>query len=118
MPARTRLRWSQTRFQTVVGFQLLRSLGEPALKQGRDAHQRCPRLLEMCVQAGQRNRRLPGMFRPAPHRGHQPRAAGNRLALWDGHSLPVGLKTELEREAERLALVERQIGALEASQSH
>jgi transposase len=36
------------------------------------------------------------------------------LALWDGHSLPVELKAELEREAERLALVERQIGALEA----
>lgn len=36
------------------------------------------------------------------------------LALWDGHPLPVELKAELEREAERLALVERQIGALEA----
>ena len=28
------------------------------------------------------------------------------LALWDGHSLPVELKSELEREAERLALAE------------
>ena len=37
------------------------------------------------------------------------------LALWDGHSLPVELKAELEREAERLALAERQIGALEAT---
>lgn len=37
------------------------------------------------------------------------------LALWDGHSLPVELKAQLEREAERLALVERQIGALEAT---
>jgi transposase len=37
------------------------------------------------------------------------------LALWDGRSLPVELKAELEREAERLALAERQIGALEAT---
>lgn len=37
------------------------------------------------------------------------------LALWDGHTLPVELKAELEREAERLALLERQIGALEAT---
>ena len=37
------------------------------------------------------------------------------LALWDGHSLPVELKAELEREAQRLALAERQIGALEAT---
>ena len=37
------------------------------------------------------------------------------LALWDGHSLPAELKAELEREAERLALAERQIGALEAT---
>ena len=36
------------------------------------------------------------------------------LSLWDGHSLPLELKAELERETERLALVERQIGALEA----
>jgi len=38
----------------------------------------------------------------------------NGLALWDGDSLPVELKAELEREAQRLALVERQIGELEA----
>jgi transposase len=37
------------------------------------------------------------------------------LALWDGRSLPAELKAELEREAERLALAERQIGALEAT---
>jgi len=36
------------------------------------------------------------------------------LTLWDGRSLPLELKAELERERERLALVERQIGALEA----
>jgi transposase len=37
------------------------------------------------------------------------------LALWDGHSLPAELKAELERETQRLALAERQIGALEAT---
>lgn len=36
------------------------------------------------------------------------------LTLWDGRALPLELKAELERERERLALVERQIGALEA----
>lgn len=36
------------------------------------------------------------------------------LTLWDGRALPSELKAELERERERLALVERQIGALEA----
>jgi len=36
------------------------------------------------------------------------------LTLWDGGALPLELKAELERERERLALVERQIGALEA----
>jgi transposase len=37
-----------------------------------------------------------------------------KLTLWDGRALPGELKSELERETERLALVERQIGALEA----
>jgi transposase len=37
------------------------------------------------------------------------------LTLWDGRSLPLELKAELEREAQRLALVERQIGELEAT---
>jgi len=37
-----------------------------------------------------------------------------RLTLWDGRSLPLELKAELERERERLALVERQIEDLEA----
>ena len=46
--------------------QLLRSLDNPALKEGRDAHQRCPCLPEMGVQAGQREGRLAGMFRPCP----------------------------------------------------
>jgi hypothetical protein len=32
------------------------------------------------VQAAQRNGGLPGMFGAAPHRGHQPRAAGDGLA--------------------------------------
>lgn len=36
------------------------------------------------------------------------------LTLWDGGSLPGELRCELEREVERLALVERQIAALEA----
>jgi hypothetical protein len=30
-------------------IQLLRSIGNPALKQGGDAHQRCPSFLEMGV---------------------------------------------------------------------
>jgi transposase len=36
------------------------------------------------------------------------------LTLWDGRALPLELKAELERERERLALVERQIEQLEA----
>ena len=36
------------------------------------------------------------------------------LTLWDGRSLPGELRCELEREVERLALVARQIAALEA----
>ena len=35
------------------------------------------------------------------------------LTLWDGRSLPEELRSELEREAERLALLERQIALLE-----
>jgi transposase len=35
------------------------------------------------------------------------------LTLWDGRALPGELRSELEREAERLTLVERQIAALE-----
>ena len=35
------------------------------------------------------------------------------LTLWDGRPLPVELKAELEREAQRLALVGRQIASLE-----
>lgn len=35
------------------------------------------------------------------------------LTLWDGRPLPAELKAELEREVERLTLVERQIGSLE-----
>jgi transposase len=37
------------------------------------------------------------------------------LTLWDGRALPQELKAELERERERLALVERQIERLEAA---
>ena len=37
------------------------------------------------------------------------------LTLWDGRPLPVELKAELEREVMRLALVERQIIALETA---
>ena len=36
------------------------------------------------------------------------------LTLWDGRALPEELRSELEREVMRLALVERQIAALEA----
>jgi transposase len=46
------------------------------------------------------------------------RALGLRLGgltLWDGRHLPVELKAELERERERLVLVERQIEQLEAT---
>jgi transposase len=38
-----------------------------------------------------------------------------KLTLWDGRALPAELKSELERETERLALVERQIEQLEAT---
>lgn len=37
------------------------------------------------------------------------------LTLWDGRPLPAELKAELEREVERLTLVERQIAALESA---
>jgi len=37
------------------------------------------------------------------------------LTLWDGRPLPLELKAELEREQERLGLVERQIEQLEAA---
>src|SRR5258708_26499173 len=37
------------------------------------------------------------------------------LTLWDGRALPLELKAELERERERLVLVERQIEQLEAA---
>jgi transposase len=46
------------------------------------------------------------------------RALGLRLdglTLWNGRALPRELKTELEREAQRLALVERQIERVEAA---
>jgi transposase len=46
------------------------------------------------------------------------RALGLRLGsltLWDGKHLPAELKAELERERERLVLVERQIEQLEAT---
>ena len=59
--------------------QLLRSLGYPVLEQGGDAHERCPGLRELGMQPGEGDR-LPRMFGPAPHRGHQPRPAGDRLA--------------------------------------
>jgi len=39
----------------------------------------------------------------------------DRLTLWDASPLPVELKAELEREQERLALVERQVEQLEAT---
>jgi len=37
------------------------------------------------------------------------------LTLWDGRALPTELRAELERERERLALIERQIAQLEAT---
>lgn len=59
--------------------ELLRSLSDPALKQGRDSHERRPRFLEMGMQSRERDRRLSGMLGPARHRGHQPRSAGDVL---------------------------------------
>ena len=38
-----------------------------------------------------------------------------RLTLWDGRPLPAELKAELEREVERLTLVEGRIAALESA---
>jgi hypothetical protein len=57
MPATVRLRWSQTRLQTVT-VQLLRSVSDEALKQDRETHQPCPSLLEMGMQTGQDDGRL------------------------------------------------------------
>lgn len=84
MPAMTRLIWSQTRLQTVDGFQLLRSSHNPLLKQGGDMHQRCTRLAEIGVLSGQCDRRLTRVFCSAFHRRHQPWATGDCLApcLW------------------------------------
>jgi transposase len=48
------------------------------------------------------------------------RALGLRLdglTLWDARALPRELKAELERERERLALVERQMQQLEAQRA-
>ncbi len=50
--------------------QLLRSRRDPALKQGGNTHQGCPRLVKFGMHAGQRNGRLAGMLSPASHRGH------------------------------------------------
>ena len=61
-------------------IQLLRSAIHPALKHCRDTHQRCPSFIEMGMKSGKRDCRLPGMFRPASHRGHQPGTTGNGLA--------------------------------------
>ena len=60
-------------------IQRLRRFVNPALEQGGDAHQRGPCLLEVGVQTGQCNRRLPCVLRPAPDRRHPPRSTGNRL---------------------------------------
>lgn len=49
------------------GVQLLRSLSDPTLKQGRYADQHCPRLLEMGVQTGPRDRCLFSVLHPVPH---------------------------------------------------
>ena len=61
-------------------IQLLRSAVDPTLKQGRYTRQGDPCFVEMGVHAGQRDRRLSGMFGAPAHRGHQPRSAGDRLA--------------------------------------
>ena len=60
--------------------QLLRSSYNPPLKQGGYMHQRCPRLAVIGVLSGQCDRRLTCVFCSAPHRRHQPRAAGDCLA--------------------------------------
>ena len=66
--------------------ELLRSIGGPGLKLGGDTHQRLLGLAEVGMQPRQGDRRLPGVFRSTPDRGHQPRPAGNRLAagFWMG----------------------------------
>ena len=66
--------------------ELLRSIGGPGLKLGGDTHQRLLGLAEVGMQPRQGDRRLPGVFRSTPDRGHQPRTAGNRLAsgFWMG----------------------------------
>lgn len=58
--------------------QLLLSTGCEGLKQGGDTYEHCLSLFEMGMHARQRGRRLSRMFGSATHRGHQPRAAGNR----------------------------------------
>jgi len=64
--------------------QLLRSLGRPALKQGRCTRERCPRLGIVGMQAGQRDRRLARMLGAPADRGHQPGASGAEVAI-GGH---------------------------------
>ena len=84
------------------GIELLRSMSSPGLKLRGDTHQRRLRLAEMGMQTGQGNRRLTGVLGSAPHRGHQPRPAGNRLtsSFWMGQSdeqpPPVILKTAVD----------------------
>ena len=61
-------------------IELLRSGVFPLFKQGRSAHQSRARLGKVSMQTGQGDGGLSGMFSPAPDRGHQPGAAGDRLA--------------------------------------
>ena len=72
--------------------ELHRSIGGPGLKLGGDTHQRRLGLAEVGMQPRQGeglasgHRRLPGVFRSTPARGHRPRPSGNRLAsgFWMG----------------------------------
>ena len=67
-------------------------MGSPGLKLGGDTHQRRLGFAEVGMQPRQGeglasgHRRLPGVFRSTPARGHRPRPSGNRLAsgFWMG----------------------------------
>ena len=64
--------------------ELLRSADCPCLELRGDMHQGLFGLVEMGMQPGKGDRRVTGMFGSAPQRGHQPRSAGDGLALGCG----------------------------------
>lgn len=72
----------------------------------------------VCERTGHTNR-IKGLLATQGIYGFQPRRADHRAGLaervtGDGRALPAGLRREIEDELARLALVEQQIGALEA----